>query len=163
MRVDMWDEDMVAALHSYPDPPPPISRPRPQVCPACPPHHVLCLPGPCVLPAWHMQIIESELEAAASAMGYGAVKYADLKNHRTTNYKFNYDEMLSLKVRPGRQGAGCVALQGVHAAWVQGKACCCAACLYCTAVTCSVCGAHVCSLMLPSQHASQPAVVCMAP
>ncbi len=30
-------------------------------------------------------------------MGYGAVKYADLKNHRTTNYKFSFDDMLSLK------------------------------------------------------------------
>lgn len=30
-------------------------------------------------------------------MGYGAVKYADLKNHRTTNYKFSFDEMLNLK------------------------------------------------------------------
>lgn len=31
---------------------------------------------------------ETEVEHAASAMGYGAVKYADLKNHRLTNYKF---------------------------------------------------------------------------
>ena len=30
-------------------------------------------------------------------MGYAAVKYADLKNARLTNYKFNFDEMLSLK------------------------------------------------------------------
>ena len=29
-------------------------------------------------------------------MGYGAVKYADLKNHRTTDYKFSFDQMLSL-------------------------------------------------------------------
>ena len=28
-----------------------------------------------------------ELDTASSAMGYGAIKYADLKNHRTTNYK----------------------------------------------------------------------------
>eukprot|EP00199_Chlamydomonas_sp_CCMP681_P000318 CAMPEP_0119106360 /NCGR_PEP_ID=MMETSP1180-20130426/4070_1 /TAXON_ID=3052 ORGANISM="Chlamydomonas cf sp, Strain CCMP681" /NCGR_SAMPLE_ID=MMETSP1180 /ASSEMBLY_ACC=CAM_ASM_000741 /LENGTH=596 /DNA_ID=CAMNT_0007091677 /DNA_START=206 /DNA_END=1996 /DNA_ORIENTATION=- len=40
---------------------------------------------------------EAELEAASSAMGYGAVKYADLKNHRQTNYKFSYDAMLDLK------------------------------------------------------------------
>lgn len=32
-------------------------------------------------------ISEEELEASACAMGYGAVKYSDLKNHRTTNYK----------------------------------------------------------------------------
>lgn len=32
-------------------------------------------------------IAEEELEASACAMGYGAVKYADLKNNRLTNYK----------------------------------------------------------------------------
>lgn len=30
-------------------------------------------------------------------MGYGAVKYADLRNSRLTNYKFSYDTMLDLK------------------------------------------------------------------
>lgn len=30
-------------------------------------------------------------------MGYGAVKYADLKNSRLTNYKFSFDAMLELK------------------------------------------------------------------
>ena len=29
---------------------------------------------------------EAELEEASSAMGYGAVRYADLKNNRVTNY-----------------------------------------------------------------------------
>lgn len=43
------------------------------------------------------EISPEELEAAASAMGYGAVKYADLKSHRTTNYKFSFDDMLALK------------------------------------------------------------------
>jgi arginyl-tRNA synthetase len=38
-----------------------------------------------------------ELEEASCAMGYGAVKYADLKGHRNTNYRFSYDEMLSLQ------------------------------------------------------------------
>jgi arginyl-tRNA synthetase len=33
---------------------------------------------------------EGELEASSSAMGYGAVKYADLKSHRMTDYKFRY-------------------------------------------------------------------------
>mmetsp|Transcript_4226 Transcript_4226/g.7721 ORF Transcript_4226/g.7721 Transcript_4226/m.7721 type:complete len:596 (+) Transcript_4226:519-2306(+) len=42
-------------------------------------------------------IAEDELEAASSAMGYGAVKYADLKNNRLSNYKFSYDQMLSLQ------------------------------------------------------------------
>lgn len=40
---------------------------------------------------------EAELEASACAMGYGAVKYADLKNARTTNYKFSFDNMLDLR------------------------------------------------------------------
>jgi arginyl-tRNA synthetase len=40
---------------------------------------------------------EEELELSSSAMGYGAVKYADLKSHRTTNYRFSFDEMLSLQ------------------------------------------------------------------
>ncbi|KAG2495395.1 hypothetical protein HYH03_006662 [Edaphochlamys debaryana] len=43
------------------------------------------------------EVVEAEVEEAASAMGYGAVKYADLKNHRSTNYKFSFDEMLNLK------------------------------------------------------------------
>eukprot|EP00878_Enallax_costatus_P011644 GHUV01012153.1.p1 GENE.GHUV01012153.1~~GHUV01012153.1.p1 ORF type:complete len:154 (+),score=58.07 GHUV01012153.1:421-882(+) len=30
-------------------------------------------------------------------MGYGAVKYADLKNSRLTNYKFSFDAMLELR------------------------------------------------------------------
>ena len=32
-------------------------------------------------------IDKSSLEMASSAMAYGAIKYADLKNHRSTNYK----------------------------------------------------------------------------
>eukprot|EP00899_Mesostigma_viride_P012555 jgi/Mesvir1/212/Mv13556-RA.1 len=42
-------------------------------------------------------ITEEELEAAAAAMGYGAVKYADLRGNRLSNYTFNYDRMLDLK------------------------------------------------------------------
>lgn len=30
-------------------------------------------------------------------MGYGAVKYADLKNNRTTNYTFSFEQMLNDK------------------------------------------------------------------
>lgn len=40
--------------------------------------------------------MNQELEEASNAMGYGAVKYADLKNQRLTNYKFNFDQMLNL-------------------------------------------------------------------
>ena len=52
---------------------------------------------------------EAELEAAACAMGYGAVKYADLKNARTTNYRFSFDAMLDLR------GNTAVYLQYAHA------------------------------------------------
>ncbi|EFJ37526.1 hypothetical protein SELMODRAFT_76727 [Selaginella moellendorffii] len=38
-----------------------------------------------------------DLEAAAEALGYGAVKYADLKNNRETNYRFDFDQMLDIK------------------------------------------------------------------
>ncbi|KAF2551893.1 hypothetical protein F2Q68_00037815, partial [Brassica cretica] len=38
-----------------------------------------------------------ELDQTSEAVGYGAVKYADLKNNRSTSYAFNYDLMLSDK------------------------------------------------------------------
>ncbi|KAL9671763.1 hypothetical protein QQ045_009336 [Rhodiola kirilowii] len=41
------------------------------------------------------QWTEVELEQTAEAIGYGAVKYADLKNNRLTDYTFNFDQMLS--------------------------------------------------------------------
>ncbi|KAG5547381.1 hypothetical protein RHGRI_013164 [Rhododendron griersonianum] len=41
---------------------------------------------------------EEELEQTAEAVGYGAVKYADLKNNRLTNYTFNFDQMLNDQV-----------------------------------------------------------------
>ncbi|KAG8656972.1 arginine--tRNA ligase, chloroplastic/mitochondrial isoform X2 [Manihot esculenta] len=40
---------------------------------------------------------EEELEQTAEAIGYGAIKYADLKNNRLTNYTFSYDQMLNDK------------------------------------------------------------------
>ena len=40
---------------------------------------------------------EAEIQAAAEAMGYGAVKYADLNQNRNTNYTFSFDRMLSLQ------------------------------------------------------------------
>ncbi|MBA0647225.1 hypothetical protein Goklo_015130, partial [Gossypium klotzschianum] len=40
---------------------------------------------------------EEEIESTAEAVGYGAVKYADLKNNRLTNYTFNFDQMLNDK------------------------------------------------------------------
>ncbi|GJT39396.1 arginine--tRNA ligase, cytoplasmic-like protein [Tanacetum coccineum] len=46
---------------------------------------------------WDAVWTDEQLEQTAEALGYGAVKYADLKNNRLTNYKFNYDQMLSDK------------------------------------------------------------------
>ncbi|KAF3441466.1 hypothetical protein FNV43_RR15380 [Rhamnella rubrinervis] len=41
---------------------------------------------------------EEELEKTAEAVGYGAIKYADVKNNRLTNYTYDFDHMLSDKV-----------------------------------------------------------------
>lgn len=38
-----------------------------------------------------------EIDSAAAKLGYGAVKYFDLKQHPQTNYIFNYDHMLNTK------------------------------------------------------------------
>jgi len=40
---------------------------------------------------------DEELERAAEAMGYGAVKYADLHQNRSSNYTFSFDRMLDLR------------------------------------------------------------------
>ena len=40
---------------------------------------------------------DAELEHAAAVIGYGAVKYADLKSNRLSNYIFSYDRMLDPK------------------------------------------------------------------
>eukprot|EP00579_Thalassiosira_antarctica_P010014 CAMPEP_0201910670 /NCGR_PEP_ID=MMETSP0903-20130614/1958_1 /ASSEMBLY_ACC=CAM_ASM_000552 /TAXON_ID=420261 /ORGANISM="Thalassiosira antarctica, Strain CCMP982" /LENGTH=855 /DNA_ID=CAMNT_0048445335 /DNA_START=9 /DNA_END=2576 /DNA_ORIENTATION=- len=40
---------------------------------------------------------EEERHATASAMGYGAVKYFDLRRNPTSNYIFSYDRMLDTK------------------------------------------------------------------
>lgn len=40
-----------------------------------------------------------DLQAAAKVIGYGAVKYFDLKQHPSSNYIFSYDRMLDTKVR----------------------------------------------------------------
>eukprot|EP00262_Sarcandra_glabra_P012845 TRINITY_DN3397_c1_g3_i1.p1 TRINITY_DN3397_c1_g3~~TRINITY_DN3397_c1_g3_i1.p1 ORF type:complete len:596 (-),score=108.31 TRINITY_DN3397_c1_g3_i1:142-1929(-) len=40
---------------------------------------------------------DEELEKTAEAVGYGAVKYADLKNNRLTNYTFSFTQMLNDK------------------------------------------------------------------
>ncbi|CAL4895546.1 unnamed protein product [Urochloa decumbens] len=52
---------------------------------------------------------DEELEQTSEAVGYGAVKYADLKNNRLTNYTFSFEQMLSDK------GNTAVYLQYAHA------------------------------------------------
>eukprot|EP00956_Cyclotella_meneghiniana_P024215 scaffold48316_cov72-Cyclotella_meneghiniana.AAC.5 len=42
-------------------------------------------------------IPEEEIHATACAMGYGAVKYFDLRRNPTSNYIFSYDRMLDTK------------------------------------------------------------------
>ncbi|GJX99879.1 anticodon-binding aminoacyl-tRNA synthetase, class 1a [Tanacetum coccineum] len=50
-----------------------------------------------------------EIEHAAEALGIGALKYADLKNNRLTNYTFSFDQMLN------EEGDTAVYLQFTHA------------------------------------------------
>jgi arginyl-tRNA synthetase len=40
---------------------------------------------------------DDELDAASAIIGYGAVKYFDLKQHPSTDYIFSYDRMLDTK------------------------------------------------------------------
>ncbi|CAM3251878.1 arginine--tRNA ligase [Pseudomonas floridensis] len=43
------------------------------------------------------EVAEDELRAIAKAVGISAVKYADLSKHRTSDYSFNFDQMLSFE------------------------------------------------------------------
>ena len=40
---------------------------------------------------------EADLRAIAKVVGIGAVKYADLSKHRTSDYSFNFDQMLNFE------------------------------------------------------------------
>lgn len=40
-------------------------------------------------------LTDAEIKHAAEVMGYGGVKYFDLRQHRGTDYEFDYDRMLS--------------------------------------------------------------------
>ena len=42
-------------------------------------------------------ILGEELERAAGIIGYGAVKYFDLKQHPVTNYIFSYEKVLDTR------------------------------------------------------------------
>ncbi|WP_165667796.1 arginine--tRNA ligase [Metapseudomonas otitidis] len=43
------------------------------------------------------ELNEAELRQIARAVGIGAVKYADLSKHRTSDYSFNFEQMLSFE------------------------------------------------------------------
>lgn len=43
------------------------------------------------------EVAEAELRSIANAVGISAVKYADLSKHRTSDYSFNFDQMLSFE------------------------------------------------------------------
>ncbi|MCO5368056.1 arginine--tRNA ligase [Pseudomonas alliivorans] len=43
------------------------------------------------------EVAEAELRSIARAVGISAVKYADLSKHRTSDYSFNFDQMLSFE------------------------------------------------------------------
>lgn len=43
------------------------------------------------------ELAEGELRHIARAVGIGAVKYADLSKHRTSDYSFNFEQMLSFE------------------------------------------------------------------
>jgi arginyl-tRNA synthetase len=43
------------------------------------------------------ELDETELRLIARAVGIGAVKYADLSKHRTSDYSFNFEQMLSFE------------------------------------------------------------------
>jgi len=43
------------------------------------------------------QLTNEEVDAAARQLGYGAVKYFDLKQHPESDYQFSYDKMLDTK------------------------------------------------------------------
>ncbi|WP_120994764.1 arginine--tRNA ligase [Stutzerimonas urumqiensis] len=43
------------------------------------------------------ELAEDELRQIARAVGIGAVKYADLSKHRTSDYSFNFEQMLSFE------------------------------------------------------------------
>jgi arginyl-tRNA synthetase len=44
-----------------------------------------------------LEVTEDELEHVAQAVGLGAIKYADLKHNRLSDYRFDWDKMISFK------------------------------------------------------------------
>lgn len=48
-----------------------------------------------------LEVPEDQLEHAARTIGIGAVKYADLRNNRLSDYQFDWDKMISFKGNAG--------------------------------------------------------------
>lgn len=48
-----------------------------------------------------LDVPEEELQRVASAVGIGSVKYADLRQNRTSDYQFEWDKMISFKGNAG--------------------------------------------------------------
>ncbi len=48
-----------------------------------------------------LQLPEEDLDHLARAVGIGAVKYADLRQHRLSDYRFDWDKMISFKGNAG--------------------------------------------------------------
>jgi arginyl-tRNA synthetase len=48
-----------------------------------------------------LEVAEGELETVARAVGIGAVKYADLRQNRTTDYIFDWDKLISFRGNSG--------------------------------------------------------------
>src|SRR5262249_47973209 len=48
-----------------------------------------------------LRVSEEELPLVSRAVGIGAVKYADLKHHRLSDYHFDWDKMLSFEGNAG--------------------------------------------------------------
>lgn len=62
-----------------------VSRARQVVC------------DPVRLGSFEPPMDESEQEMVAEAVGIGAIKFADLSHHRTSDYRFNLDKMVALE------------------------------------------------------------------
>ena len=48
-----------------------------------------------------LEVAESELSMVAKAVGIGAVKYADLRQNRLSDYQFDWDKMISFRGNAG--------------------------------------------------------------
>ena len=54
-----------------------------------------------VMRAEQVDLPEEELKSVASAVGIGAVKYADLRQNRLSDYQFDFDKMIEFKGNAG--------------------------------------------------------------